>query len=153
MDGYGVVKERSASQVEGNLRYNVGYLVRPMFDEKWRMLRRFFSCARLRVADNQTQLGPERWSDDRWIRELSIITKRRTELGQSTFHIRVGQLLSELRALPTSKNENVAWQMKKAFIDRRFMRPENIWEPLKEPSLEDDIKQVRPICALSGEAA
>jgi len=129
MDGYAGVKETVKSTVEEQIKYNVGPLI-PDVMARWRASLVALVPGQRR---NSAQGERERWTDERWARDLTTITDRRSKLGLTRYNIRVGQLVSELNVLSTSAGEDVAWQVQVAFQDRSFITPSNIRDPFQEP--------------------
>jgi hypothetical protein len=77
MDGYAGVKETVKSTVEEQIKYNVGPLI-PDVMARWRAsLVALVPGQRLNSAQGER----ERWTDERWARDLTTITDRRSKLG------------------------------------------------------------------------
>ena len=131
MDGYASVKRTAHSDVEEMLKYNVGPLL-PSLLATWRD--RVVAWSHFARGNEQ---GASRvpWSDERWISTLTTLKEARAKRG---LVVRLVSLLVDLKDLPSSKGEDVAWQVKTAFQDRRFKPPSNLNSPFVEPTAESD---------------
>ena len=135
MDGYASVKENLGSSVEEQIKYNVeaegSVMMLAMRDQ--------VSVTRVwhKVAHKV-----DKWSDERWIRDLNQVVENRTA-RQEPRTLRTGQLVFELKALPTTgKNEDVCWQVLQFFQCRDWKRPENIEDPFTEPKIDSMVSQL-----------
>ena len=78
------------------------------------------------------------WSDERWVDALMEVKDARAEKGLPAQVLSLVSLVVNVKSLPSSKGEDVAWQVKNAFQDRRFKRPSNLNSPFVEPTAESD---------------
>lgn len=139
MDGYASVKATVTSTVEEHLKANVGPILPAMFRD---FRRRLVCLARFWHPIANRRILDLPWSEDRWVRDLQLVTQRRARLGLGV-SLRVGELISELRRLPTSQDENIAWQIQHTFQDRKFISPSNINQPFQEPDVDSEVKARR----------
>ena len=136
MDGYASVKENLGSSVEEQIKYNVeaegSVMTLAMRDQVRRVTRLWHKVAH----------KVDKWSDERWIRDLNQVVENRTA-RQEPRTLRTGQLVFELKALPTTgKNEDVCWQVLQFFQCRDWKRPENIEDPFTEPKIDNMVTQL-----------
>ena len=136
MDGYASVKENFKSTIEEQIKYNVeaegSVMMLAMRDQVRRVTRVWH-----RVAHKA-----DKWSDERWIRDLKQVVESRTA-RQKTIALRTGALVFELKALPTTaKGEDVSWQVLQMFQARDWQRPENIDDPFTEPKIDSMVSQL-----------
>lgn len=145
MDGYATVKEDVGSTVEKQLKYNVGD-IGPKVMEVWKKRIFFWRHGFIgRVTGRAKFSVHEPWSDERWGRDFTIVSERRRQAGLTANSIRLGQLIAELRALPTSRGEDIAWQVHNTYHGRIFVQPSNINTPFEEPDVEGQVKAVNEI--------
>ena len=136
MDGYASVKENLGSSVEEQIKYNVeaegSVMTLAMRDQVRRVTRLWHKVAH----------KVDKWSDERWIRDLNQVVENRTA-RQEPRTLRTGQLVFELKALPTTgKNEDVCWQVLQFFQCREWKRPVNIEDPFTEPKIDNMVTQL-----------
>jgi len=136
MDGYASVKENLGSSVEEQIKYNVeaegSVMMLAMRDQVRRVTRVWHKVAH----------KVDKWSDERWIRDLKQVMESRTA-RQETKTLRTGALVFELKALPTTaKGEDVSWQVLQMFQARDWQRPENIDDPFTEPKIDSMVSQL-----------
>lgn len=136
MDGYASVKENFGSSVEEQIKYNVeaeGSVMMLAVRDQVRRVTRVWHKVSHKV---------DKWSDERWIRDLKQVVKRRLA-SRKTITLSVGMLVSELKALPTTaKDEDVSWQVLHMFQVRDWQRPENIDDPFTEPKIDGMVSQL-----------
>ena len=145
MDGYATVKEDVGSTVEKQLKYNVGDIWHKV-GEVWKKRIFFWRHGWIgRVTGRAKFSVHEPWSDERWGRDFTIVSQRRRQAGLTANSIRLGQLIAELRALPTSRGEDIAWQVHNTYHGRIFVQPSNINTPFEEPDVEGQVKAVNEI--------
>jgi hypothetical protein len=133
MDGYASVKEKTGSEVEERLSYNVGGLGPIVFGQS-------------KNKKTKSPLGHKPWKEKRWIELLHAVMRRRESLGGIVTYGRIGAFMADLRALtglvylsPEELND-MAWQIKHVFQHRDFASPPDISKPYDEPKLEDKLE-------------
>lgn len=138
MDGYASVKENLGSSVEEQIKYNVeaegSVMLLAMRDQVKRVTRVWHKVAIHKV---------DKWSAERWIRDLNQIMENRNMREQTKNTLRTATLVAELRALPTTaKDDDVAWQVLHMFQAREWQTPENIDDPFTEPKIDSMVSQL-----------
>jgi len=138
MDGYASVKENLGSSVEEQIKYNVeaegSVMLLAMRDQVHKVTRLWHKVALHQV---------DKWSDERWIRDLNQVCLNRKLAEQTKNVLRTGTLVMELRALPTTaKDEDVGWQVLQMFQAREWQAPENIEDPFTEPKIDGMVVQL-----------
>ena len=135
MDGYASVKEKTGSEVEERLSYNVGGLGPIVFGQS-------------KNKKTKSPLGHKPWKEKRWIELLHAVMRRRESLGGIVTYGRIGAFMADLRALtglvylsPEELND-MAWQIKHVFQHRDFASPPDISKPYDEPKLEDKLEEL-----------
>ena len=130
MDGYARVKDKTGSEVEERLDYNVGGLGEIVFGQS-------------KNKKTKSPLGHKPWKEARWIELLHAVMRRRESLGGVVTFGRIGAFMADLRSLqglvylsPEELND-MAWQIKHVFQNRDFASPPDISKPYDEPKLED----------------
>ena len=131
MDAYSSVKTEATSSYTEQLKYNVGPIWNALYDN----MRRPFLSSKKSIH--------LKWSDDRWIRDLNIIMQLRGYAGLPKHVLRMGELMVDLKSLPTSAGEDLQWQLLQTFQLRDFQPPSNIFRPHEEPDIDANVIEVR----------
>ena len=138
MDGYASVKENLGSSVEEQIKFNVeaegSVMLLAMRDQVSRVTRVWHKVALHKV---------DKWSDERWIRDLKQVVENRHARQQTKNTLRTAKLVAELRALPTTtKDEDVGWQVLQMFQAREWQTPDNLDDPFTEPKIDGMVSQL-----------
>lgn len=148
MDAFARIKADSESKANALITYNMG----PLWKDALQAGKLRLRYALLRIRGRTDVLLP--WTESRWMRDTRLVAETRYAIGQRVHVVRLSTFISNLRALPTSKGEDVTAQVKLRFGHRRFIAPPKIDRPFDESTykrmIEDDIRRVE---SFTGETA
>ena len=136
MNGYATVKETTSSAVQANINKNVGPIL-PLIlasNKLWWTAR--WDWLRCQPPSSEARA----WSDTHWLRALKVVAIQRDRKGRASV-LRVSELLHDMRRLPTSEGEDLAWQILHKFQLRRYLEPTDITMPFSEPDVEEHVKE------------
>jgi len=138
MDGYSSVKEATKSSVKEHLKYNVGPIFGPLFSEMFYIVLRMWYVVIRKPKNQQETIA---WDDDTWEPKMKAVCEMRREMGLGLMS-RVGQLILDIKALPSQADEKVSWQVKEKFQDREFRPPADLTNPFSEPDMNVMVQEV-----------
>jgi len=138
MDGYSSVKEATKSSVKEHLKYNVGPIFGPLFSEMFYSVLRMWYVVIRKPKNQQETIA---WDDDTWEPKMKAVCEMRREMGLGLMS-RVGQLILDIKALPSQADEKVSWQVKEKFQDREFRPPADLTNPFSEPDVNVMVQEV-----------
>jgi len=144
MDGYASVKEMTGSSVEEQIKYNMeaegSIIMLAMKDQVNSVVRVWHLIAQ---KSHMAKFKLDKWSDERWIHDLNQVISNRKERLETQNLMRIGTLVAEIKALPTTdKDEDVAWQVLHMFQSREWKAPDNIEDPFTEPKVDQMVVQL-----------
>jgi len=144
MDGYASVKEMTGSSVEEQIKYNMeaegSIIMLAMKDQVNSVVRVWHLIAQ---KSHMAKFQLDKWSDERWIHDLNQVISNRKERLETQNLMRIGTLVAEIKALPTTdKDEDVAWQVLHMFQSREWKAPDNIEDPFTEPKVDQMVVQL-----------